>query len=167
MYIENNKKYLFVWCITLFMISFCSCAFNHRNDNPMYKRLSDDIKPLSYSIELTPQFPNENPEKQFTFDGYSQIVFRPTHNDVTEITLHMLDLSNITHILNTKSSSRQSPTIKNATYDVFTDQYTMFLDEPMNALDEYTLTLKYDGILQNDWKRGFYWDSYTENNATK
>lgn len=167
MNIVNNKNYLFIWCITSLLINFCSCVSSHRNIVGMYRRLNDDIKPVNYSIELTPYFPNENPERTSTFDGYSQIVFRPTHNNVTKIKLHMVDLKVDNHILNTTSSSRQSPAIKNTTYDEFTDQYTIFLTGPLNTLDVYTLTFRYVGILENRIKRGFYWSSYTENSETK
>lgn len=174
MYIEENKKHFFVWCITSLVINSCLCAAPHQkietknslmNGNGKYERLNNDIELFNYSIELTPYFPNENPEKAFTFDGYSQIVFRPTRNNVTEITLHMKDLSDITHILRSKSS-RSSPSIKDTTYDNVTEQYTMFLTEPMNTRDVYTLFFGYVGILQTE-KNGFYRQSYTENNATK
>lgn len=180
MYIVNSKNYSFLWCITLLIIDFCSCAPQQQletNDSllegkPNY-RLNTDIEPFNYLIELTPHFLNENSEKSFTFDGYSQILLRPTHNNVTEITLHMKDLSDITYILDTKSSW-QSPifpwtkklAIKQATYDNVTEKYTMFLSGAMNTLHTYTLTFAYVGKLQTDM-HGFYRSSYTENNVTK
>lgn len=173
MYILSNKNYLFVLCITSLLVDFCSCKphqkFEANNfllkSNDIYERLNDDIKPFKYLIDVTPYFPNHNPEKAFTFDGYSQIEFQPTRSDVTEITLHMRDFSNITHNLNAKSSS-QSPSIKYATYNNVTQKYTMFLTGPMNSYDIYTLAFEYVGKLQTVTD-GFYRDSYIENNVTK
>lgn len=174
MYIVENKKHFFVWCITSLVINYCLCVAPYQkietknslsNGSGKYERLNNDIELFNYSIELTPYFPNENPEKAFTFDGISQIVFRPTRNNVTEITLHMKDLSDINHYLDSKSS-RSSPSIKGAKYDYATEQYTIFLTEPMNTLDVYTLRFGYVGILHTE-RNGFYRDSYIENNSTK
>lgn len=127
-------------------------------------RLSTDVEPVDYVIELTPYFENNiNGKEPFTFDGISNISLKASKSGVDTITLHKQDLKIIEQNL---MKNGETITIKSTKYDEVTNKYTLKLASPLVQNDVYILNFKYIGKLQTDM-HGFYRSFYREGNVTK
>ncbi|KMQ91241.1 aminopeptidase n [Lasius niger] len=131
-------------------------------------RLPKNVVPKNYVIELTPYI-NTGDEKNFTFDGKSEIYLQVKENNTTTITFHA---KNITlHSVNL-TYEKPEPQIKEDTFlnfkeDKYKDFITVSLSNPIDTgTKNVKLSLSYTGVL-NDELRGFYRSSYKKGNETR
>lgn len=140
-------------------------------------RLSSDVLPVDYVIELTPYFNNETGKEAFTFDGSVTITLQATKTDVKIITLHKEDLNITEQSLTPKTKyfpnfatfpweAQSSYNIDHNEYDERTKKYSIVLTEALVKDQTYELTLKFSGKLRTDML-GFYRSSYKDGNVTK
>lgn len=136
-------------------------------------RLSTDVEPLDYIIDLTPYFDsNVNGKKPFTFDGICEITIKARKSNVDTITLHKEDLNILEQSLAKKSKSvslsqrDESIDIKSNDYNEITNVYTLKLTSPLVKDEIYALKFKYVGNLQTNM-HGLYRSSYQKGNVTK
>lgn len=118
-------------------------------------RLSDDVWPSHYDIELTPYFENEGEDHHaFTFDGISTVTFRTSKVGVTSISLHKANIDIRSRML-MLGSIDVSELILSENYVDETAILTFMLSEPLRVDTDYQLIFNYIGQLGNDM-RGFY-----------
>lgn len=136
-------------------------------------RLSTEVVPVDYIIELTPYFNNESGKEAFTFDGSVKITLQSTQADIKTITLHKEDLDISEQTLAVKSKyfpmfpwELQNYTIDHNEYDDRTKKYSIILSESLVQHQLYELNIKYTGKLRTDML-GFYRSSYNDGNMTK
>lgn len=126
-------------------------------------RLSDNVIPSNYVIEVEPIFSGTN----FTFNGRAEITFR-TQTTTNDIVLHINELT-IDETLTTltlASSTTTQTVISGFSWDPVTHLYSLRTASTLVPNIDYRLTLVYTGILSDDM-RGFYRSSYVENQTTK
>lgn len=133
-------------------------------------RLSTDVVPLDYIIDVTPYFDGSVPGKEpFTFDGITTITIKATKSNVDTITLHKLNLNILEEGLIKKSKQFAQKVerinIKSHEYDDRTQMYTLKLEETLVKDELYVLTFKYTGSLTNG--KGFYKTEYKDGNLTR
>lgn len=134
-------------------------------------RLSTDIIPSDYIVEVTPHFTNKSGKEPFTFDGCVKIILQATRDDVNTIVLHMEDLNITEHILTTKTKSYfdwtiQQFAIQHTEYDKKTNKYSIILSDSLEKNKDHELMLRFNGKLRDD-AVGFYRMSYEDGNVTK
>lgn len=133
-------------------------------DKKLKYRLSTDVEPIDYVIELTPYFDSNITGKEpFTFDGICNISLKAGKSGIDTITLHKQDLQVIELNL---TKNDDEITIESTDYDNISSKYTLQLATPLVENEEYVLSIKYMGKLQSDLY-GFYRSSYKEANITK
>lgn len=127
-------------------------------------RLSDNLLPSNYVIEIEPFFTGAN---EFTFHGRASIVFR-TVNATNEIVLHQnqLTVDELLTTLTLANNAGSQTIITGSNWDNVTHFYTLHTATILTPNTEYRLSFDYTGILSDDM-RGFYRSSYVENQVTK
>lgn len=124
-------------------------------------RLSDDVIPISYALELTPYLASETGKEAFTFDGVVTITLRATKADVLAITLHQRELTIERYDI---TGGLIASGVYDATqYDPVTEKWTIVLTLPLPQDVDTVLKVTYRGTL-NDEMRGFYRSYYFEGN---
>ncbi|XP_070160927.1 aminopeptidase N [Polyergus mexicanus] len=127
-------------------------------------RLPDDVVPTNYVIELTPYLDTID-EKNFTFDGHSEIDLDIKRNTTT-ITFHAKQLKFNEEDVNLKIDNKNI-SIENITLNEQKDFVTLTLKEQITSQMKGKLILNYSGVLRNDELRGFYNSSYQKENETR
>lgn len=128
-------------------------------------RLPKDVIPINYFIELTPYL-DTNDEKNFTFDGYSEIDLEIKENTKT-ITFHANQLKIADDVKLSYSQNGKSIKILKTEINEQMDFVTLNLEEELNStLKNIKLSLNFTGVL-NDNLRGFYRSSYQNGNKTR
>lgn len=133
-------------------------------------RLTTDIEPLDYIIDVTPYLDDSVPGKEpFTFDGITTITLKAKKANIDTITLHKLNLNILEEGLIKRSKQFAQKVerinIKSHEYDNRTEKYTLKLATTLVKDELYVLTFKYTGSLTNG--KGFYRTAYKEGNVTK
>lgn len=132
-------------------------------------RLTKDIFPENYKIELIPYLEKEGDHEQFTFDGKCTILIQPQTN-VKQIILHKsVEMKiNVNEIKLTEENSDEPLKIlvDQIKYDNVTEFYTMPLEQELDKTKKYKISFVYIGFM-NDQMSGFYRSSYTEDGKTK
>lgn len=139
-------------------------------------RLSTDVEPIHYKIELTPYFNNDTAGKMaFTFDGKVDIELMTHKMGVEEIILHIDDLDissvkisskrNIFSWFQIFSNPKSLHLLGHEKNDI-TKKHTFRLSEDMEQGKIYVMSFEYTGKLRTDM-RGFYRSSYQDGNVTK
>lgn len=144
-------------------------------------RLSRNVEVLKYVLTLTPHFQNVSlrirhlttrlnvtlfqettpvAKTEFTFDGEVSITIKPKDALVSNITLHINDLDEVSYTL-TKDVTIQTGTLKAEEYDAKTDKWTITLDNNL-SMAEHVLKINYVGHMRDDMQ-GFYRSYYKEN----
>lgn len=128
-------------------------------------RLSDNIQPLEYSIELTPFFENVlPPEIPFSFKGKVSIILKPSVF-VNRIVLNAKNL-NITVNTLTKYGTLTATTASSVEIVENTEQCIFNYLVQLEPTYTYILYIEYSGIISNDMN-GFYRSSYLDTNGTE
>jgi len=136
-------------------------------DASLNYRLSTNVLPHQYVIELTPYFTDENGKQRFTFDGKVDITVSTNESNVYEITLHAFELDILPNIrLRDAITPLTEIRIHSRTYDIRTHKYTLGLEKQLQPGRQFVLSLQYIGKLSTDMA-GFYRSSYEENGVTK
>lgn len=148
-----------------FLILFTLCIISSAEDDSDY-RLNDDVKPLDYSILIRPYLEHDDPSKVFTFDGYVNIRMKVLNDNVNAITLHKKDLNIYRSQITANFAKTDVTSIVAVAEDEQTDKYTLSLNQQLVKDETYTLTLDFNGRVQEE-PHGFYRASYFENNVTK
>lgn len=132
--------------------------------SPVNYRLSDNVRPSNYVIEVEPIFTGPN---NFTFNGRAEIIFR-TLSTTNEIILHQnqLRIDETLTTLTLVSNTASQTVISGTEWNNVTHLYTLRTASTLVPSVDYRLTFVYTGILSDDM-RGFYRSSYVENNETK
>lgn len=120
-------------------------------------RLSDDIWPSHYDVELTPYFEEEEQHEAFTFDGSVSINLKPSKAGLTKIALHKASI-NISSLTLIRVSNSAIVSTGLTIYNEETEILTIPVDEPLDVID-YLLKINYVGVLSDDM-RGFYRSYY-------
>lgn len=117
-------------------------------------RLPITVLPSHYTIRLVPYFEDRN----FTFEGEVEITVNAT-TDASSITLHYdhMDIIGCPTVLSL--AGFQELEVVNTTYDNVTSFFKMELNETLLRGQEYLVSIKYVGNL-NDDEVGFYRSSY-------
>lgn len=132
-------------------------------------RLPKNVVPINYVIELTPYI-NTGDEKNFTFDGKSEIDLQVKENNITTITFHAKNIK--LNSVNLMYGEKLEPQIKEDTLlefkeDKHKDFIIVSLPNPINTTTKNVkLSLNYTGVL-NDELRGFYRSSYKKGNEIR
>lgn len=124
------------------------------NSEVIYYRLPTNVRPSKYDILLTPYFDGEN---KFKFDGNVDITISVLEN-VKNITLHAKDL----FITKLSLKGVEIKEVDDINYKLDEETNFLIIQRKENKTIEkgdYTLTIKYIGILNNEM-RGFYRSSY-------
>lgn len=131
-------------------------------------RLPRAIKPVSYNIKLIPYFE----ERNFTFDGYAQIVMN-CHENTSNITLHAITLAinesdiAIYQLFETDDENVEYEVpIHNITFNEKKQFLIINLDEILVQNMTYAIYINYTGLLNDDLK-GFYRSSYKHGDETR
>lgn len=122
-------------------------------------RLSDDVTPISYLLELTPYLANETGKDAFTFDGVVTITLRATKANVLAITLHQRELMIERYDLT--GALFASGVYDSTQYDPVTEKWTIVLATALPQDSDTDLKVTYKGTL-NDEMKGFYRSYYFE-----
>lgn len=126
-------------------------------------RLSDDVIPYHYDLEITPYFTVESNKAAFTFDGRADISVT-AKTAVSSIVLHMYNISIIDWSVLTLTGT---PIPHGAAeYDSVTQKLTMPLTQPLQVNTNYTLHFTYLGFIQEEMA-GFYRSYYKEGNTVR
>lgn len=126
----------------------------------MNYRLSPDIEPLDYVIDITPHFGRSvNGKEPFSFDGICSITIKTSKPRIDTITLHTQDLNIV------EQSLTRIGIISNS-YNNETNKYTLKLASHLVKDEPYILNFKYNAKLRTDLY-GFYRSSYRVGNITK
>jgi hypothetical protein len=104
---------------------------------------------------LVPYFEDRN----FTFDGEVEITVNAT-TDASSITLHYDHMDIIGNPTVLSLAGLQELEVVNTTYDKVTSFFKMELNETLLIGQQYLISIKYMGNL-NDGEVGFYRSSYT------
>lgn len=125
-------------------------------------RLNDDIKPISYTINVRPYLNHSNASKAFTFDATCEFEFKAIRGNLKSLTMHIKDLNISEQVFRDNHNSIDGL----SDYDPVTNKYTLPLKNALEKGRIYHLIFTYTGKLHTDM-RGFYRSSYEENNSTK
>lgn len=160
-----------LWCLLLVAIAGAIPVIEdvHKTlDNRLNKhalpggyRLSKDVIPTKYTISLEPNIVVGN----FTFKGETEIAIRVV-DSTWVITLHAMNLTfdeKSTELLDSKRVKLNVSVI--GTYDQDKQFYQLNFDRLISP-GNYTLKLKYTGILHDDMN-GFYRSSYLNDQGEK
>lgn len=164
------NRFVFVLCIVDFLATFCRGSPVSHITNVNY-RLSTDIEPLDYIIDLTPYFDDSVRGKEpFTFDGICTITIKARQSNVDTVTLHKQDLDivelSLTRISHFNGTLVEYTKIKSTNYSEQTNKYTLKLTSSLIKGALYVLNFKYNAKLRTDLY-GFYRSFYQEGNVTK
>lgn len=120
-------------------------------------RLPTSIIPLKYDIYLTPYII----EKNFTFDGETQIAMKTTRN-VSSVVLHAnkLTIRNISAKINSVQPLKISSYQLNST----THRLSIYFTTTVIEETKLTIIIHYTGILNNKME-GFYRSSYNDSSG--
>lgn len=130
-------------------------------------RLTTEVLPHHYVLEVTPYFSSENGKQQFTFDGKVDITLSTDVAGVSEITLHVNRLNISSDIrLRDEITPLTEIKVKYRIYDPRTHKYTLGLESALTPTRKYVLSMQYEGELSSDMS-GFYRSSYEENGTIK
>lgn len=129
-------------------------------------RLTEEVIPTHYKLELTPYFEAEPNKAQFTFDGVVEITLSAVNSSVTSIVLHANKLTIAKWTLTPVATpgAAISGIFNPEAYDAVTHKWT--INAALTKGQENILRIEYSGIMDDDMN-GFYRSSYTEKNVTK
>uniref|UniRef100_A0A182F8D7 Aminopeptidase N n=3 Tax=Anopheles albimanus TaxID=7167 RepID=A0A182F8D7_ANOAL len=128
---------------------------------PEEYRLTDDIVPSHYDIEIRPYFEQQPNRSAFSFDGSTTITVTAAVEKIEQIKLHTSYLDLLSVSVLRKSNSSPVP-LTNRTYDEETEVLTLNLGMALLRNVEYLLVFSYVGQMEDDM-RGFYRSYYTVN----
>lgn len=164
------KLTVLLLCITGTVVN---TVFGAPTEDKLDYRLSTDVEPTDYVIDLTPHFDNASGHEAFTFDGSVIITLQATKANVKTITLHKEELDISEYSLQTKSKyfpslswNTQRIAIQGFEWDERTTKYSIILNEALVEKQLYELKFTYKGKLRTDMK-GFYRSSYKEGDQIK
>ncbi|KAJ8889307.1 hypothetical protein PR048_008805 [Dryococelus australis] len=122
-------------------------------------RLPETIVPVHYDLQLHP-----NLEGDFRFNGTVAITLRADHPTVN-ITFHTSDIDVVEDSVSVTAISKAESALKVTaqTGDEERSFYTVTLDSPLAAKEEYILKMDYHGYHRTT-TRGFYRSSYLDRN---
>ncbi|KAG5684937.1 hypothetical protein PVAND_014145 [Polypedilum vanderplanki] len=127
-------------------------------------RLTFDVLPSNYKIQIEPFFENEGENKQFTFNGRVEITLKAAVANVQAIVLHVNDLEIKNYGFNTVTPNiPYNSSNYNSTYDKWTITIPSSVNGgtlPTNA--DTRLIVEYVGYMRDDM-HGFYKSYYYEN----
>lgn len=158
--------FLFSLCIVGIIGSFAQSQPLNES-NVLNYRLSTDIEPLDYVIDVTPYFDNSTSGKE-KFDGICTITLKTNKANVDTITLHKVNLNITEESLAKQASFRQiveNVDIKSHEYDAQTEKYTLKLATTLVRNELYVLNFSYIGSLGKE--NGFQRMVYKAGNGTK
>lgn len=172
------KCLVFVVCIIGSLIDIGLSASNSEKDAVSDYRLSTDVEPINYVIEVTPYLINNDSGKLFTFDGSVTINLKANVTEVKTITIQYNDLNIVEKSLVANgptsidqpeggtSNQYEDDIIEGADYNSTTNKYTITLTQALELGKTYDLKLNFTGKLRTDMV-GFYRSSYKEGNETR
>jgi len=130
-------------------------------------RLSKDVIPTKYDIELEPIF--EDSKESFTFKGKSTITLNIKKN-ISNITFHSKELTyesgSLKYIGKNGEAKEETIFAKSFKSEPKKDFKILEFKEIIKEQKDATLTLTYTGKI-NDNFRGFYKDSYQDKEGKK
>ncbi|XP_051168547.1 aminopeptidase Q-like [Leptopilina boulardi] len=145
--------------IHLSILLFTFVEFTQQSIN---YRLPNATKPLHYKLKFEPHLSKDN----FTFDGEAEIlveILSKTNN----ITLHSVNLTIFEEetFLIGEEENNNNNNFSQPIEHIYEDESEFFILKFDNQLQpgNYTLMIKFTGAM-NDEPRGFFWDSYTNDN---
>lgn len=169
-----KQLFVFSLCILLSILpEFCFGTQKNNRKKENY-RLTTDIIPLEYILDLTPYFDQSvNGKKPFTLEGVCTITIQTNKSNVNAITLHKQYIDIIEQSLTTAPKPNathqrlvETIGIKSNEYNNVTHKYTLKLAASLVKDKPYVLKFKYTGQLRSDL-RGLFYISYQVGNATK
>jgi|SRR5690349_9783191 len=123
-------------------------------------RLSRNVLPSKYELELTPYFTNETGKSEFTFDGTVNITLKAMEANVQSIVLHKSDIDILSYSLSGAIGIIDGDlTLTN--YDETRDFWTIELEKDLPINEDSFLTINYVGYMRDDMS-GFYKSYYKE-----
>ncbi|XP_053976697.1 aminopeptidase N-like [Hylaeus volcanicus] len=117
-----------------------------------YYRLPNYANPSKYSITLEPDLVH------YKFNGTAVITFTVKENDTSELFINQKNLT-INNVTLNSNNTKNLYKVTSKNIDDEREFVTLHFNRSLVTNEMYTLTITYDGIL-NDQKRGFYRSRY-------
>ena len=127
-------------------------------------RLPKSLVPYYYDLKIDSKAFDTLLEP-FNFDGEITIYFNALDLKVNSIVFHQFELDIILPSIIVKINEREIK-VESTSYDNATDLFTVNLAEMLEVNRNYSIYMKYTGLLKSN-NYGFYKSSYLNSNGTK
>lgn len=128
-------------------------------------RLPKSLKPYYYDLTVKTTFDAQT--EPFTYDGDLTIQFSCLQN-TNSISIHTneIDINLSSVVITSASNPGATYTVTSTSYDSDTEIFKMVLSQPLQANQNYTMSMSYLGLSQAN-NFGFYKSFYLDTNGEK
>jgi len=157
---------MIVGCYTLFYLISglrgISAETNGQNDIMDVFRLPTHTVPISYKLDISPNYDSTN--NSVSFDGEVDIIIS-VKSETSEITLNYKDLDIDVVYVNEKLS-KANIDVTDIRYSIKNEQFTIYLESELRVGVEYKIIIEFHSKVENSMN-GFYKSTYQDPQGNK